>query len=231
MRSGRRNQHVFPLLRRTYTEEVRGALCEAAAEQTYLLGCMAYDNGEHGIAQRYLVQSLRLSEESRNPALGAHVLAGMADQATLLGKPEEGRRLAQAGRAGLAKGTSPVCLADLWAVEARALAMLGDRAGAAHAIVQSESPTAASAWRTSRSRSPSSTPPTSTVNTPTLSATSATRTRSNSTPASPSTRPAPNAAPAEGPCPKQPWPPPTSSAADSKPPTLSACAPCPSHGT
>jgi hypothetical protein len=132
------NQHVFPLLRRTHTDEVRRALCEAAAEQTYLLGWMAYDNGEHGIAQRYLVQSLRLSEESRNPALGAHVLAGMADQATLLGNPEEGRRLAQAGRAGLAKGSSPACLADLWALEARALAKLGDKAGAAHAVVQSE---------------------------------------------------------------------------------------------
>jgi hypothetical protein len=133
------NQHVFPLLRRTYTEEVRRALCEAAAEQTYLLGWMAYDNGEHGIAQRYLVQSLRLAEESRNPALGAHVLAGMADQATLLGSPEEGRRLAQAGRAGLGKGASPACLADLWALEARALAKLGDTTGTTHAVVQSES--------------------------------------------------------------------------------------------
>lgn len=132
------NQHVFPLLRRTYTDEVRRALCEAAAEQTYLLGWMAYDNGEHGIAQRYLVQSLRLAEECLNPALGAHVLAGMADQATLLGNPEEGRRLAQAGRAGLGKATSPACLADLWALEARALAKLGDRTSAAHAVVQSE---------------------------------------------------------------------------------------------
>ncbi|MGA4901258.1 transcriptional regulator [Streptomyces griseoincarnatus] len=132
------NQHVYPLLRRTHTEDVRRALCEAAAEQTYLLGWMAYDNGEHGTAQRYLIQSLRLSEESKNSALGAHVLAGMADQATLLGDPAEGRRLAQAGRAGLGVGNSNACLADLWALEARALAKLGDKAGAAHAVVQSE---------------------------------------------------------------------------------------------
>ncbi|MEV0536467.1 transcriptional regulator [Kitasatospora sp. NPDC050463] len=132
------NAHVYPLLRRTYTEQVRQALCEAAAEQTYLLGWMAYDNGEHGTAQRYLIQSLRLAEESHNPALGAHVLAGMADQATLLGHPEEGRRLAQAGRAGLAGVSSPSCLADLWALEARALAKLGDKVGAAQAIVRSE---------------------------------------------------------------------------------------------
>jgi hypothetical protein len=99
---------------------------------------MAYDNGEHGTAQRYLIQSLRLAEESGNAALGAHVLAGMADQATLMGEPIEGRRLAQAGRAGLGGETSPACLADLWALEARALAKLGDKSGAARAVVQSE---------------------------------------------------------------------------------------------
>lgn len=132
------NQHVYPLLRRTHSDEVRRALCEAAAEQTYLLGWMAYDTGEHGTAQRYLIQSLRLAEESKNAALGAHVLAGMADQATLLGDPAEGRRLAQAGRAGLGKNTSPACLADLWALEARALAKLGDKSDAARAVAQSE---------------------------------------------------------------------------------------------
>lgn len=132
------NQHVFPLLRRTYTDKVRRALCEAAAEQTYLLGWMAYDSGDHGTAQRYLIQSLRLAEESKNVALGAHVLAGMADQATLLGNPEEGRRLAQSGRAGLGKGTSHACMADLWALEARALAKLGDRTEASRAVAQSE---------------------------------------------------------------------------------------------
>jgi len=132
------NQHVYPLLRRSHNDSVRYALCEAAAEQTYLLGWMAYDNGEHSVAQRYLIQSLRLAEESRNPALGAHVLAGMADQATLLGDPAEGRRLAQAGRQGLSRADSPACLADLWCLEARAQALLGDRMAAARAVVHSE---------------------------------------------------------------------------------------------
>ncbi|MFJ4651057.1 hypothetical protein ACIP5Y_07265 [Nocardia sp. NPDC088792] len=132
------NEHVFPLLRRTHTEEVHHALSGAAAEQTYLLGWMAFDNGEHGTAQRYLIQALRLAEESRDPALGAHVLAGMADQATLLGHPEEGRRLAQAGRQGLARVNSSACLADLWTLEARALAAVGDRRATAHAINEAE---------------------------------------------------------------------------------------------
>lgn len=132
------NEHVYPLLRRTHTEDVRVALCAAAAEQTYLLGWMAFDNGEHGTAQRYLIQALRLAEESGDPALGAHVLAGLADQATLLGHPHEGRRLAQAGRQGLAKVDAPACLADLWTLEARALAVIGDKTGTARAINAAE---------------------------------------------------------------------------------------------
>ncbi|MFZ4301650.1 transcriptional regulator [Streptomyces cinereoruber] len=132
------NSHVYPLLRRTYSESVRRALCSAAAEQTYLLGWMAFDNGEHGTAQRYLIQALRLAEESQDVRLGAHVLAGMADQATLLGNPKEGRRLAQAGRQGLKEGESSACLADLWALEARALAVLGDEQAAARAVIESE---------------------------------------------------------------------------------------------
>ncbi|MFI5779520.1 hypothetical protein [Nocardia sp. NPDC051570] len=132
------NEHVYPLLRRTYTEEVRRALAGAAAEQTYLLGWMAYDNGEQGAAQRYLIQALRLAEESKDASLGAHVLAGMADQATLLGHPQEGRRLAQVGRQGLAKVSSPACLADLWTLEARALATMGEKRDTAHAINEAE---------------------------------------------------------------------------------------------
>lgn len=132
------NEHVYPLLRRAHSDDVRRVLCEAAAEQTYLLGWMAYDNCEHSVAQRYLIQSLRLAQESQNAPLGAHVLAGMADQATLLGDPTEGRRLAQAGRQGLSRTTSPACLADLWCLEARALALLGEKSAAAHAVTQSE---------------------------------------------------------------------------------------------
>ncbi|MFE7131703.1 transcriptional regulator [Streptomyces sp. NPDC057638] len=132
------NAQVYPLLRRTHSEQVRRALCGAAAEQTYLLGWMAFDNGEHGTAQRYLIQALRLAEESRDVPLGAHVLAGMADQATLVGRPEEGRRLAQAARQGVRDADARACLADLWALEARALAVLGDAKGAALAVSSSE---------------------------------------------------------------------------------------------
>ena len=81
---------VGPLLRLADASTESGrALYEAGAEQLYLIGWMAFDDGEHALAQRYLIQSLRLAQEARSPELGAHVLAGLSDQATLTGHPDQ----------------------------------------------------------------------------------------------------------------------------------------------
>jgi hypothetical protein len=130
---------VVPLLRSNDSGTKAGrALYEAGAEQFYLVGWMAYDDGQHPLAQRYLVQALRLSEAAGSPELGAHVLAGLSDQATLTGNPAEGLQLAKAGRQGLAKGESAACLADLWALQARAEAALGDAKAAERSVRASE---------------------------------------------------------------------------------------------
>jgi transcriptional regulator with XRE-family HTH domain len=129
------DSHVVPLLRANSPETESGrTLYEAASEQLYLLGWMAFDNGEHVVAQRYLIQSLRLAESSKNIELGAHVLAGLSDQATLTGHPDHGVPLARTGIAGLERGHSPACLADLRALQARAHAAMGDADAAARAI-------------------------------------------------------------------------------------------------
>jgi len=89
---------VTPLLRENDPSTDAGsALFEAGAEQLYLLGWMAYDDGQHSLAQQYLIQALRLAQEARRPELGAHVLAGLSDQATLTGHPDQGLQLARAG--------------------------------------------------------------------------------------------------------------------------------------
>ncbi|MEU4803003.1 helix-turn-helix domain-containing protein [Actinosynnema sp. NPDC023587] len=130
---------VVPLLRSNDpTTENGRALFEAAAEQLYLLGWMAFDNGEHSLAQRYLIQSLRLAQAAGSPELGAHVLAGLSDQATLTGNPDHAIQLAKAGRAGLAHGHSDACLADLWALQGRAEAAMGDAKAAARSVHLSE---------------------------------------------------------------------------------------------
>ncbi len=131
--------HVLPLVHDIDPETDTGAaLFAAASEQTYLLGWMAFDDGRQALAQRYLVQSLRLAEASGDAMLGSHVLAGMSDQARMLGYPEEALQLATAGRHGLTRAYSPACAADLWALQARAHAALGESHEAAHSVAQSE---------------------------------------------------------------------------------------------
>jgi transcriptional regulator with XRE-family HTH domain len=135
---------VVPLLRENSASTAAGrALHEAGAEQLYLLGWMAYDDGEHALAQRHLLHALRLAQDARSPALGAHVLAGLSDQATLTGHPDHGLQLARTGRAGLGATRSHACLADLWALQARAEAALGDAKAAARSVARSEREAAA----------------------------------------------------------------------------------------
>jgi hypothetical protein len=130
---------VLPLVRDTDPDTATGAsLFAAAAEQTYLLGWMAADDGRDALAQRYLLQALRLAQASGDAMLGAHVLAKMSNQARMLGHPRESLQLAIAGRHGLARAYSPACAADLCALQAQAHAALGESRGAAHAIAQSE---------------------------------------------------------------------------------------------
>lgn len=130
---------VLPLLQDVDPHsEAGGALFAAASEQTYLLGWMAIDDDRQALAQRYLIQALRLAQESGDTALGAHVLAGMSHQARMLGYPREALQLAITGRHGLARAYSPACAARLLTLQAQAHAALGETKQAAHAVVKSE---------------------------------------------------------------------------------------------
>jgi hypothetical protein len=79
-----------------------------------------------------------LAQASNDAALGAHVLAGMSDQANLLGHSHEALMLARAGRRGITENDSPACLADLHVLEGRALAALGEARAAAAAVAEAE---------------------------------------------------------------------------------------------
>ncbi|MGH3771963.1 MAG: hypothetical protein ACRDRW_11310 [Pseudonocardiaceae bacterium] len=129
--------HVLPLVRDADPETDAG-LFTTVSEQTYLLGWMAIDDGRQALAQRYLLQSLRLAQASGDAKFGAHVLAGMSHQACMLGHPREALQLATAGRHGLTRAYSPACAARLWALQSLAHASLGESREAAHAVAQSE---------------------------------------------------------------------------------------------
>ncbi len=141
-------EHILPLLDDVDPEtDVGSELFTAASEHTYLLGWMACDDGRHALAQRYLIQALRLARASGDIPLGSLILAAMSEQARMLDHPKEALHLAAAGRLAMtttqpghdpAPTPSHACTAALWALEARAHALMGEHKDAAYAVIQSQ---------------------------------------------------------------------------------------------
>jgi hypothetical protein len=98
------NSDVVPLLQKSSTDSVGRAVFGAAAELTYLAGLTAFDSGQHGLAERYFVQALRLASEAEEHAFASNILAAMSHLAISHGDGHEAVQLAKAGLCG-AKGT------------------------------------------------------------------------------------------------------------------------------
>ncbi|GAB3380826.1 regulator [Amycolatopsis echigonensis] len=107
-------------------EAVRRDLFKAGAQATLLGAWMSYDAGLHGIAQRYFIQALRMTEATNDRLLGASILDAMSHQATFLGRYREAANLARTARMGTVASGSASAAAHFYAMEARALARLGD---------------------------------------------------------------------------------------------------------
>ena len=125
---------VAPLLRGTYTDLTGRALFAAAAEAMHLLAWMSYDAGVHGLGQRYFIQALRLAQAGSDVQFAASTLDAMSHQATYLGRFGEAATLARAARQGAGRLATPTLTAHFYAMEARALAAAGDRAGTEAAL-------------------------------------------------------------------------------------------------
>lgn len=119
-------QDVMPLLSGSYSAEVGRELFAAAAEAAELLGWTAYDLGRHGMAQRYLIQSLRLAQAGNDRTLAARVMASLSHQANYLGHFQAAAQLARAAQEGAKTTATPAVMAMFLAMEARAMAGAGD---------------------------------------------------------------------------------------------------------
>lgn len=118
---------VSPLLKDGAYDEATGRkLASAAAELTRLAGWMAYDMEQHGLAQRYLIQALRLARGADDQTLGGEILAGMAHQAIYMGQPAHALDLARASQLAARKAGVQTLLASAHVLEAHAHAGLGD---------------------------------------------------------------------------------------------------------
>ncbi len=115
------------MLRGRFSDETtREALFSAVAEATLLAAWMAYDSALHGLAQRYFIQALGIAQAGNDRLLAASILDAMSHQATFVGRYEDAANLAKAARTGTQGVATPTLTAHFYAMEARALARLGD---------------------------------------------------------------------------------------------------------
>jgi hypothetical protein len=131
-------QEVLPLLNAGYSEKVGQALFTAASEMGEVLAWTAYDVGNHHLANRYLLASLRLTQATDDRMMGATILANMSHQANYLGEVPRAARLARAAVEGGRGRATPRAQAMFAAHEARALASAHDLVGASRAMNEAE---------------------------------------------------------------------------------------------
>ncbi|ANP53661.1 hypothetical protein J2Z21_009346 [Streptomyces griseochromogenes] len=129
---------VRPMLDGRYSDAVGKQLYSAVAEALLLAGWMSYDSCLHGIAQRYFLQALRMTQAAGDRRLGGSILSAMSHQATFMGRYEDAATLARAAYTGPGASLGPTMAAQFRAMEARALARLGDERGCDLALVEAE---------------------------------------------------------------------------------------------
>jgi len=115
-------------------ESLRSDALTTGAAFSFLAGWKAYDAGEHGLAQRYYLQTLALTREADNPLHSAWVLRIMAHNGMDIHRPEHTLDLADAALSLATGRAEPGMLSMFVVCRARALAVAGRGAEAAAEI-------------------------------------------------------------------------------------------------
>ncbi|MCF3965008.1 transcriptional regulator [Streptomyces fuscigenes] len=132
------NAQTAPLLRGSYGDTLGRGLHRATGGLVAVAGICAYDSNAQGLAQRYFHQSLRLAKASGDRALGAYVIALLVNQSLYLGESRQAVAFAEAALRTAGATISPALATDLYAMQAKAYAQLGDSAGARERIRSAE---------------------------------------------------------------------------------------------
>ncbi len=119
------DREVTPLLRGSYHHKVERALFAAAAILTETVSYMAFDDGEHGLSQRFSIHSLALAKHAGDTAFGSYVMSNMAAQFVYLGDGPKAAQMARAASTS-ARRAPAALLARLHTTEARGHALAGD---------------------------------------------------------------------------------------------------------
>ncbi|MFI5830393.1 transcriptional regulator [Streptomyces sp. NPDC051578] len=127
-----------PMLRGSYPDALGRRLHRATGSLVAVAGICAYDSDAHGLAQRYFHQALRLAKASGDRGLGAYVIALLVNQSLHLRDHRQAVAFAEAALRSAGRHTTPALTADLYAMQAKAYARLGDGAAALACIRHAE---------------------------------------------------------------------------------------------
>ncbi|MDI3386841.1 transcriptional regulator [Streptomyces sp. B-S-A8] len=133
------NAEAAPLLRGCYTDATGRQLHRATGGLVAVAGICAYDSDAHGLAQRYFHQALRLAKASGDRGLGAYVIALLVNQSLFMREFRQAVAFAEAALRAAGRHLTPALAADLYAMQAKAYAHLGDGGSALSCIRRAES--------------------------------------------------------------------------------------------
>jgi tetratricopeptide (TPR) repeat protein len=120
-------------------ESDRRAMFSAASQVAWLAGWKSFDSSEHGLAQRYFLQAVRLANEADDRALASFTLRAMAHQAVDLGHGQQALDLADSALRWSRGRATPAATALFMTLTARGHAAVGDRKRTIAAISKAES--------------------------------------------------------------------------------------------
>ncbi|WP_030616298.1 hypothetical protein [Streptomyces sclerotialus] len=132
------NTEAAPLLRGSYTDATGRQLHRATGGLVAVAGICAYDSDAFGLAQRYFHQALRLAKASGDRGLGAYIIALLVNQSLFTREYRQAVAFAEAALRAAGPHITPALAADLYAMQAKAYARLGDGTGALSCIRRAE---------------------------------------------------------------------------------------------
>ncbi|MFQ6143359.1 transcriptional regulator [Streptomyces seoulensis] len=132
------NTETAPLLRGGYPDAVGRKLHRATGALVAVAGICAYDSDAHGLAQRYFHQALRLAKAGGDRGLGAYVIALLVNQSLFLREHRQAVAFAEAALRAAGRDITPALASDLYAMQAKAYAHLGDGTSALSRIRRAE---------------------------------------------------------------------------------------------
>ncbi|MGW7008982.1 transcriptional regulator [Streptomyces sp. NPDC054933] len=129
------NAETAPLLRGAYSDATGRQLHRAAGGLVALAGICAYDSNVQGLAQRYFHHALRLAKASEDRAFGGYVIALLVNRANYQRDYRQAVAFAEAALRSAGPYMSPALATDLYAMQAKAYARMGDQ-NSAHRRMQ-----------------------------------------------------------------------------------------------